>query len=100
MQGIIKGNGDYEGNKDTGVSFTLENGYTVSIQWGDGNYATRCEDGSARSVEITCFPIKPTPRNTRDEFIFADGEAVKGHVDSSSSLIAWLQKFDQLPDIN
>ena len=100
MQGIIKGNGDYEGNKDTGVSFTLENGYTVSIQWGDGNYATRCEDGSARSVEIACFPSKPTPRDGKDWFIFADGEAVKGHVDSSSSLIAWLQKFDQLPDIN
>ena len=42
-------------NMNCGFTTDLANGLTVSVQWHDGAYATRDDDGNLVSVEMACW---------------------------------------------
>ena len=42
-------------NMNCGFTTDLANGLTVSVQWHDGAYATRDDDGKLISVEMACW---------------------------------------------
>ena len=49
-------------NMNCGFTTDLANGLTVSVQWHDGAYATRDDDGKLISVEMACWKtgkVKP-----------------------------------------
>jgi len=64
-----------------GLQITFENGVTVSVQWGEGNYS------SNRTPEAAVFCQEPTPQCKTAEVAiwrgdewgtFSDGDQVKG----------------------
>lgn len=74
-----------------GISMTFENGYTISIQFGFGNY---CENkflskDNSKDVEIAYF------KGDGDLISFEDGDQVKGYV-SMDELADYIQMVKNL----
>ena len=65
-----------------GFTTDLHNGLTVSVQFHDGAYANRDNDGVLQSVEIACWKTGDQDMwLTRDVWATADGfDDVMGHI--------------------
>ena len=65
-----------------GFTTDLHNGLTVSVQFHDGAYANRDDDGVLQSVEIACWKTgDPDMRLTRDVWAdYCKYDDVVGHI--------------------
>jgi hypothetical protein len=67
-----------------GFTMTFANGYTISVQFGIGNYCSRNENDKAVSAEIAIWDKDNTWYNFGDDL-------VKGHC-SPDEIVTWMRK--------
>lgn len=89
-----------------GVHVTFENGWSVSIQWGPGNYcdnygasfyAPPPKDGwSSSTAEIAAWPERGPHAGDMYDF---GGDSVLGRV-KPGEVLAWLNKFAAMPSVD
>ena len=70
-----------------GFTMTFANGYTISVQFGIGNYCSRNDDDKAVSAEIAIWDKDNTWYNFGDDL-------VKGYC-STDEIVSWMRKVKQ-----
>jgi len=88
-------------NNGRGFQITLPNGWTVSVQFGEGHYGSNrdreqtpanSEFWEAKLAEIACFPSD----GNGEWYQFPNEDEVKGWV-TVAEFLEWLEVFKQLP---
>ena len=87
--------------RNKGFHIDLPNGWTVSVQFGAGNYSSNrnaefdaeknADVWKSKTAEIACFPTE----KGGEWYSFGDDE-VKGWV-TSTEFMEWLEVFKELP---
>lgn len=84
-----------------GVHFTFENGWTISIQIGGGNYCDNYDFpiGKEREFELPASSQAEIAYWPADHSMqpFEDGDTVKGYV-PVSEVLDWINKVRALPE--
>jgi hypothetical protein len=86
-----------------GVHFTFDNGYTLSIQIGGGNYSDNChfpigKEREGRLPPSTTAEIAYWPSGGEmQKFGETDYDTVKGYV-PINEVLEWINKIAALPD--
>lgn len=72
-------------NQYEGFTITFANGCTISVQYGNGNYSTRNDEGKAISAEIAIWD------KDRTWYVFDNSDTVLGH-QTADKVAEWIRK--------
>ena len=88
-------------NNGSGFSVELDNGWTVSVQWGSGNYGSnrhkKLELTYSFNSRLVARTVEVRAWNGETDWKFPDGEEVRGYC-KPEEVLRFMEAVSQLPD--